>query len=53
MDPDLMSDAGEIIYALSARVTTAQEEGGLKKNKGRREGESKPKQPRALAKATK
>jgi hypothetical protein len=52
-DPELLSDIGEMIYALSARETAAQKEGGFKKTKGRREGGSEPKQPRALAKAKK
>jgi len=43
-----------MISAHSARETVASDEGGSnKKEKGRREGESKPKQPRARAKAKK
>jgi hypothetical protein len=54
-DPELLPDVGEMIYARSARKTPAQDEGGsaVKRKKGRREVGSKPKQPRARAKAEK
>jgi hypothetical protein len=49
-----LSNAEEMISEHSAREATAQDEGGsIKKEKGRREGGSKPKQPRARAKTKK